>query len=584
MSNRETELGTLIIVVLKARNLHDKHSFYKQDVFAQVTLNGTTKKTKVAVRGGQHPEWDEEIRYPVMKQSVDKFRKLEVACYAKEPRSDDTLGKGEVDITDTLKTGEFDNWVPLNVDGVVRGDLYLEMTFYSNDPAPTPPSAPSTPSSHSQRRPSKLERIDRPPQANPQPGAFLTRPLQPGRHPSGPLAPAPHNPIKQSRPAQHTSIPPLSDRLATATLHNLLSDPVTGQQPPNNVYYSSKDHYSRSSSASSLKRADSPLPALPHEATPPAGLPTTLLPGGARPHLQQTSSHPYTTSQLPSTLRAGVGRVVSSPNPSQDIPTHSQQASTSMESLLHHNAISMFSSQDYAPGPTPHHTLPNRNTQLTLGPTTLSFSTNSTTVQLPYGAPIAPVSTGSTHWPPEAPSTEPFSFPIPMPHTPASGELDGNYAPPPQASYTYIPPPAVPLPKGTYPLPPSKSGYPQSSYTPPTPQSTSQHWQQPSSQDTFSDPYLQARYMTPLPLPPGSGSPRRRSVSSSSVPTNPDQVRNEALQKMEREVEQRKTQEEKDRELALALDRELNLETESEPTPTAVKDNSEMPGGWSARK
>jgi len=34
------ELGTLIVVVLKARNLNDKHSFYKQDVFAQVSLNG----------------------------------------------------------------------------------------------------------------------------------------------------------------------------------------------------------------------------------------------------------------------------------------------------------------------------------------------------------------------------------------------------------------------------------------------------------------------------------------------------------------------------------------------------------------
>ena len=34
------ELGTLIVVVLKARNLKDDHSFYKQDVFAQASLNG----------------------------------------------------------------------------------------------------------------------------------------------------------------------------------------------------------------------------------------------------------------------------------------------------------------------------------------------------------------------------------------------------------------------------------------------------------------------------------------------------------------------------------------------------------------
>ncbi len=34
------EIGTLIIIILKAKNLNDNH-FRKQDVYAQVTLNGT---------------------------------------------------------------------------------------------------------------------------------------------------------------------------------------------------------------------------------------------------------------------------------------------------------------------------------------------------------------------------------------------------------------------------------------------------------------------------------------------------------------------------------------------------------------
>lgn len=102
------ELGTLIIVVLKARNLPDKHSFYKQDVFAQVTLQGVTKKTKVEVKGGQHPVWDEELRFPVTEQTAKNGMMLEVSCWSKEPRSDDVVGKGELDITETLRTGEFD--------------------------------------------------------------------------------------------------------------------------------------------------------------------------------------------------------------------------------------------------------------------------------------------------------------------------------------------------------------------------------------------------------------------------------------------------------------------------------------------
>ena|ERR1700729_1090822 len=102
------ELGTLIVVVLKARNLNDKHTFHKQDVFAQVALNGSQKPTAVDVKGGQHPVWDEEIRFSVLRDSAEKNRTLEVSCWAKEHKTDDLLGQGKVDITETLRSGEFD--------------------------------------------------------------------------------------------------------------------------------------------------------------------------------------------------------------------------------------------------------------------------------------------------------------------------------------------------------------------------------------------------------------------------------------------------------------------------------------------
>ncbi|PFH53188.1 hypothetical protein AMATHDRAFT_138240, partial [Amanita thiersii Skay4041] len=150
-------IGTLIVVVLKAKNLHDKHSFYKQDVFAEVKLSGTTKRTHVDIKGGQHPVWDEELRFPVIKSSSEKNRKLQVACYAKEPRSEDILGKGTVNITGMLKTGEFDDWVELETNGTIRGEIYLEMTFYSSAPS----SKLSIESSNFVRRPSKLSHSDR---------------------------------------------------------------------------------------------------------------------------------------------------------------------------------------------------------------------------------------------------------------------------------------------------------------------------------------------------------------------------------------------------------------------------------------
>lgn len=43
-----------------------------------------------------------------MKDVSNRSRKLELACYAKEHRSDDLLGQGAVDITEMLQTGEFD--------------------------------------------------------------------------------------------------------------------------------------------------------------------------------------------------------------------------------------------------------------------------------------------------------------------------------------------------------------------------------------------------------------------------------------------------------------------------------------------
>ncbi|KAJ7220105.1 C2 domain-containing protein, partial [Mycena pura] len=150
-------ISRAVIVVLKARNLIDKY-FWKQDVFAQVKLNGDAKRTQVDVKGGQTPEWDEEIRVPILKDAHERNRKLEVSCWAKEPRKEENIGTGIVDLTETLKTGEFDDWVRLDVSGVVRGEIYLEMTFFANAPAPA---GLPTASGNLQRRPSKLSPADR---------------------------------------------------------------------------------------------------------------------------------------------------------------------------------------------------------------------------------------------------------------------------------------------------------------------------------------------------------------------------------------------------------------------------------------
>ena len=129
-------LGTLAVVVLKAQNLIDNHKFYKQDPYAVVSLASHTQKTPPEPKGGQHPVWDEEMRFPIMTSDDTKNRTLKVKVYSKEKKDDLLLGEGEVDISETLRSGEFDDWVPLKIGDTQRGEVYLEMTFFSAGPAP----------------------------------------------------------------------------------------------------------------------------------------------------------------------------------------------------------------------------------------------------------------------------------------------------------------------------------------------------------------------------------------------------------------------------------------------------------------
>lgn len=117
------------------RNLPNKRHIGKQDPYCLVELNGEKRRTKVIKRGGQHPEWDEEIRFtlyedvaanpppatqdgappplPPKKSSKDmsdiqggKFMSL--ACYAQDLKEPELIGETQVDLTEVLTKGETD--------------------------------------------------------------------------------------------------------------------------------------------------------------------------------------------------------------------------------------------------------------------------------------------------------------------------------------------------------------------------------------------------------------------------------------------------------------------------------------------
>jgi hypothetical protein len=146
------KLGTLVVVVLRAvnscslsrfgqrvsyingqRNLPNKQRIGKQDPYCTVAHGSDQNRTKIDKKGGQHPRWDEEFRFEIWEDMADEMgrqvtasggiiaskseaappknkgtKSIAVAVYADDPKDPDLIGDAVVDITGTLKHGEFD--------------------------------------------------------------------------------------------------------------------------------------------------------------------------------------------------------------------------------------------------------------------------------------------------------------------------------------------------------------------------------------------------------------------------------------------------------------------------------------------
>lgn len=129
-------LGTIVVVVIKARHLPNKQTIGKQDAYCTLTFGGRTARTPVMKRAGQTPEWDHEERFEVFTQGEATDvrsevtatggvkptsaspsprpskptgkRELKVAVYADDPRDPELIGSTMVDLEETIKKGEVD--------------------------------------------------------------------------------------------------------------------------------------------------------------------------------------------------------------------------------------------------------------------------------------------------------------------------------------------------------------------------------------------------------------------------------------------------------------------------------------------
>ncbi|KAK7034632.1 hypothetical protein VNI00_012274 [Paramarasmius palmivorus] len=126
------EIGTVVAVVLRARHLPDKHVCSKQNVYTRITFSGDTQKTSIDVRGGQHPEWDEELRFAVYDNPEKENRVMHISIWEDKRGPDLLVGEGTMDVRTALQRGEFDEWIPLSREGIQRGEIYIELTYFSS--------------------------------------------------------------------------------------------------------------------------------------------------------------------------------------------------------------------------------------------------------------------------------------------------------------------------------------------------------------------------------------------------------------------------------------------------------------------
>lgn len=100
-----------------------------------MSLNGEKRKTRPIKRGGQHPEWDEEVRFSLLEDPSDDAETpiiegeeppplppkngkgppqiqggnlMKLQCFADDPREPDLIGEAMVDLTEVLTKGETD--------------------------------------------------------------------------------------------------------------------------------------------------------------------------------------------------------------------------------------------------------------------------------------------------------------------------------------------------------------------------------------------------------------------------------------------------------------------------------------------
>ncbi|KAL1925424.1 uncharacterized protein VTP21DRAFT_307 [Calcarisporiella thermophila] len=134
-------IGELVVVALKAKNLPNREIIGKQDPYCTFRIGTNVQRTKTDKRGGQKPEWDDQVNFKLNEGET----KLFVQVLDEDRNKSDLIGEANIDFSRVLKEGELDDWFKLEYNGRYAGEIYIEFTFYSSSAPPPPTVAPTPP-------------------------------------------------------------------------------------------------------------------------------------------------------------------------------------------------------------------------------------------------------------------------------------------------------------------------------------------------------------------------------------------------------------------------------------------------------
>ncbi|KAJ1326356.1 C2 domain-containing protein [Microdochium nivale] len=135
MSIDGPEIGTLVLIVDRAKNLPNRKTIGKQDPYVAARLGKEAKKTTTDVRGGQTPRWDQELRFNV--HDCPDYYQLKLSVFNDDKKTD-LIGETWMDLRDIIVPGggQNDHWHTLNCKGKYAGEVRIETTFYDSRPKP----------------------------------------------------------------------------------------------------------------------------------------------------------------------------------------------------------------------------------------------------------------------------------------------------------------------------------------------------------------------------------------------------------------------------------------------------------------